>query len=814
MPHVPVTPARVTGPESEELYRRNIASRIPDAPPYDEETAKYAYYPANDGESWAAFLARVRPQLEEAEAVANPLMPRFGADGVALPEPHDPNDEDAVREVIVEGFRTAAAQYRAASGDPVFARILPTLAKLAIAAGLTPRTASPDSADWAWARTRCVFAVGGHPAHAAVCRAFATEPAFPWSADETADAWDTHARLAHKDCGWPLSVALFPIEILHRLPKMNVHAGCPPWLQWSLFFRVIFHCRVHGNMLRIYRNGKVYEAEIQRSSNVISHQRNLVGLISTAFGVKGHEVVQKWLVSVLSRLTVHDLLPTEPLGALPSTVIAGPWTRLTACRGDDWAAVHMILEGVWRLVPETGRVVECVSDLDTILSYHWPLGHDDTARKYQQNAARTSIPPQAVPAKPSSLLRDVFPNIVGDDDVWLMLDTLLIADQLRPHIPPLANEYPIIFILPDTPTLAHSVNQGKTTLALQLARAFAPGLPAVVAFRDSSSAPDQRAVSEDIRTYGTACLDEFSMPRSASHTLARSNLASLATGGAIAAGRVFENRGADLRLLHPLVISAKAVDLTEDLITRSVFFYVRQLTDAERQRPQIWNLLSTNKLAYALRLNVAMYVRETGLLDTVKARIGEASSGGWRFGIHRLIAGILANDPGAADRIIAAQRRRYTEHTQIADEQGVLLSLREARDVRITLEQFFADLTTFDLHSIADACRKASVQHGAFWVAPVPALWRARAALMDVASPGAALQQLAGLDFRVSDRSAVVALQTEIMARIPPNHALRIPCAAGDDGWFIFHSDRRNTCIALIHAPEYATHRMLELANG
>lgn len=815
MANQPVSPSRVIGPEAEALYRLNITERIPDAPPFSDETAVFAYYQAIPGETWSAFTARITPQLAEAEVAANPLMPRIGSDGINIPECHDPNDEDAVAALISEGFATAAGLYRSAVGDPSLPRVLRQLGRVAIGAGLTPKTASPNSADWAWARTRCVFSIGGHGNHADICRTFTTEPSFPWSSDEDRATWDRLNHAAHRDCGWPLSVLLFPIETLYRLPTMNKHAGCPPWLQWVLFFRVLFHCRVADRMLRIYRNGKVYEAEIQRCSNVISHQRNLVGLINTAFGIKGNDSVQRWMSGVLSRLTVNDLLSAEPLGALPSTIIAGPWSSIVPCRGDEWAGVNLIVEGVWRMDPSSGRVTECVSDLDTILSYQWPLRPDDAQRQYLLTTARASVPPLALPSRPSELLKDIFPNIVtSHDDAWILLDTLLIADQLRAHIPALSIELPIIFILPEQPTLSSSVNQGKTTLALQIARAFAPGLPAAVAFRDSSSAPDQRAVSEDIRIYGTACLDEFSMPKSPSHTLARSNLASLATGGAVAAGRVFENRGADLRLLHPLVISSKAVDLTEDLITRSVFFYVRQLTDSERERPLVWNLLSTNKLAYSIRLNVARYIRETGFVDAVTSALRHAASGTWRFAVHRLIAGLLSGNLTAIDDIILRQRKRYIEHTQIADEQGVLLSLRESRDVRITLEQFFSDMSTFDMHSLADGCRRSGIQHGSMWLASASVLWKARAALIGAPSPGSALQQLAGLDFRVSDRSAVVALQTELVNRIPVHHAIRVPCQGGDSGWFIYMSDRRGVYISLLHLPEYADHATLVMDNG
>lgn len=811
MPTRLTTAVRADGPDPEELYRHNIKEVLDDAPDYRPEFAKYAAYRPYPNDTWEAFVARIDAQLNEATIAADPFQARFGEDGLEPPPVMHLNDEEPAIQLLQEGFRIAADHFSSAGDDDLMAAVAVPLARNAASLGLLPKRVTPSSAEWAWARARCALACTGYRNHAAVCKALASEPEFPWSLDETNEQWVAGYTAAHRDCGWPVGLCLFPLELLRRLPPLNDEAPVPQWLLWIYLFRVLLHTRVVPGGIRVTRNGKIYQAECSRQSNIIGHQRPVVALFRQAFETRGNGFLEKALSIVLNGLVYQDLRSAEPIGSLPPTVIAGPWSRVEHWRGDEWSQVHARVTGVWHL-DATGRIVEGLIDPQWVLDYIWPTDAPSSASDHACNEARLSVPPQAVPARPSELFGPIFPNLVGSPADMALLDAVILADFLRPDIPELAIEYPIVCILPETPTLVESVNQGKTTLAFQLARVLSPGLPSPIAFRDSSSAPDQRTVSEDIRHYGTICLDEFAMPRSPSHTLSRGNLASLATGGAVAAGRVYENIGASLKLRHPLVISAKALELTEDLITRSVFFYVRQLTDAERNRPEVWRLLSTAKLAYAVRFNAVAFLSSTGFRDTIKTKIASAVSGRWRFGVHRLIAAELIGSAEAVDTALANQRKRFLEHYRIADEQGVITSLREARDTRITLEQFFADLSAFDLQTMADACRRSGGVAGtdsSFWRASVASLWKARCALLNGMTPGQAMQVLTSLGYRISDRTAVTALTTEIATRIEPNAALRVPGPAGQSGWFVFRHPGMPCSIALLHLPEHAQHDTL-----
>lgn len=816
MPSRLTSSVRADGPDPQELYRLNIKAVLEDAPEYTPELAKYAHYHPYENDTWEAFRARIDAQHHEAEVSLDPFKARFGEDGLEPPPVADLNDEETAIQIMQEGFAIAAQHFPSATADPLMASVAVPVARNAAALGLLPKRVTPSSAEWAWARARCAMASLGHGNHPAICRVLASEPEFPWALDETPEQWQRHLEQAHRDCGWPAGLLLFPIELLRRLPPIHDNAPVPQWLLWIYLFRVLLHTRAVPGGIRITRNGKVYQAECSRQSNIVGHQRPVVATFRQAFETRGIPFLEKALGTVLNSLTYQDIKAAEPLGSLPPTVIAGPWSRIDHWRGDEWPQVHARVTGVWRL-ESTGRVQEGLIDPAWVLDYAWPVEAVSGANERACNEARLSVPPQAVPARPSELFRPIFPNLVGTDADLALLDAVILADFLRPEIPELAIEYPIICVLPEMPSLVESVNQGKTTLAFQLARAFAPGLPAPLAFRDTSSAPDQRTVSEDIRQYGTVCLDEFAMPRSASHTLARSNLASLATGGSVAAGRVYENHGSNLRLRHPLVISAKALELTEDLITRSLFFYVRQLTPEERNRPEVWRLLSTAKLAYAVRFNAVRFLAETGLAEKVKTGIGQAASGGWRFGVHRLIASLLTGSPDAVDRALAAQRKRFLEHYRIADEHGVITSLREARDTRITLEQFFADLTSFDVQTMADACRRNGAVSGRdsqFWQCSIPVLWRARCSLLNGMTPGQAMQVLTSLGYRISDRTAITALTAEIAARIEPYSALRLPGQAGQGGWFLYRHPGNPFGIALLHLPDHAQHERLEATDA
>lgn len=796
------------------LYETNILPFCPDPPPFSEEIAKYVRYKPHMGEVWRQFTHRIDEEFREALIASDPFSVKYTEDAFSPWPTARLEDEDRAKQIVFECADIARDHYKQAYNNPDLGEIFARLAFLAPRLMLTPKRASDQSADWAWARTRCALGIAGPANQLVLCRALACEPAFPWRTDITEDEYQQELKEAHKLCGWPVSLLVFPLSGLNRLPPPPKNVPIPRWIYWPIVFRILFHTRFdsYTNKIRVTCHGHTVVAEVRPSSNIIGHQRSLTQSIAEALGL--HSMSMKSVVStILSQLVTEDLLPAKQVSQLPSTVIAGRWTSFEPAPRDDWTSLGIRLSGYWSIDPANETVTEGTTDPCTIIGYCWTPSY---AAEHPQarERAELSLPAQVVASRPSDLLREVFPNLVfGNPEhrtaAFALLDAVICANLIRSEIPQLAWEFPIVCILPDVPTLVHSVNQGKTSLAFQLAKCLAPSLEGPIAARDNTSSPDNRTIAEEIRLHGTICLDEFTMPSSQTSIVCRQNLATLATGGAVAAGRVFENRTADLRLLHPMVLSAKALDFTEDLISRSIFLYVRQLSPNERARSQVWNILQTSRLAFAMRLNALCLIHQSGMLENIKKIVYSASSSGWRFGIHRAIANLFIDNPKLIDEYIIYQKKRFLEHYYMAEENGVLASMRSARDARISLEQFFADLSPYDIQVLSDLCRRDGISLARGYKCTVNTLWKARCNLLGISSPGQAFSLLTGSDIRVSNRTACVALQTEIEARIDPSYALRLPGLAGQHGWFLWRPADRVVVASLIHVPQEKQDRII-----
>jgi hypothetical protein len=553
------------------------------------------------------------------------------------------------------------------------------------------------------------------------------------------------------------------------------------------------------------------------NASTLSLQRRALPSILHGLGCKS-EVQVKAVTHALSRLSAASLLPARPLAGLPLTVIAGPWSKLVPDSSvDGWGEPQMRVTNAW--LAGGGHIQADISDEEAAYDYSWGTEPGTDMVEADLKTFHAGVPSTYVAVWPSELLEAVFPNItdcgiVNPNARKALLDVVLVADMLRGDCPCLKKEYPLFVVLPDVPTLLDSVNQGKTTFCTHYAKAAVPGLAQEMKFRDSTSAPDQRAIAHELRMNGTACLDEFSIPRSTSAFLSRENLASLSTGGAVSAGMVLSNGNEKIMLSHALFMSCKALDMTEDLLTRGIYIFLRALSNEERSMPGVWESLKTARLSILLRLGALAMIQANDLAAKLNAR--QHSTAGWRYGAHRSLAMILyqirtgCSDMEAEKAVLDAvleNRNRMIEHMRKADDEGVVMSQQQSRDMRMTLEQMFSETGSPEIKLMADYLNaKATAGAPTAKSASCGMLAKARMAVEGRQDQPLSIgfNQWTNLGSAIGDRMVSTLIGNEVKKRIPEGHGWRIPGMAGVDGWFLFRRKSRadgQTLVSLVQVP-------------
>jgi len=823
------SPVRVPDAAAADLYRVNVSEALPDAPPFDEATRQYAYYKPFPNEKWPDFKARIDMSFAGAAAANDPALPVWDPQKFQTVQTDEPTEQPAMDAALSRAFYDAKSREQVGWENPTAAKVLLKLAEMAGACGLLPHTVDPNTTEFAWSPVRCVFAAGGPALHARLCEKFGCEQGFPWASDDTPERWLAELETAHAAQGWPSTVAVVRWTALSRLPEPAAGA-LPSWLYWRAWVHVLTVMRydIISSELRMVHDGVCTVVKLEGTTNLLAHQKRALPTLIAGLGCKS-DVQKAAVMYVLARLTIGDLLPVAPYGELPLVVIAGRWSRLISDRSvDGWSECHMRVTNAWQA--DSGVVTPDVPDEEAVLEYSWPVHGSTRELVADLDSFKLGVPKQYVPAWPSDLLEAVFPNLTdcGMSDMnarRAILDVVMIGDMIRDYCPHLRGEFPLFLTLPDEPTLEASVNQGKTTFCTQYAKACVPGLSRAMTFRDSTSAPDQRAIADEIRRMGTICLDEFSIPRTNAAVLSRANMAALCTGGAVPMGLVLKNENSELTLRHPLFASAKALDLTEDLLTRGVFVFLRALTDAERTAKGVWEQLKTARLSILMRLGAMAQIEQHGLIDKLNA-VTEHSTAGWRYGAHRSLAILLYQIRTGASWDVAAQaivlaivenKQRIIEHTRMADDNGVIMSQRESRDMRITLEQLFAEVTGSEAQTMQSYLKSRSSNQLGFAQgrASMKALMQARQAVdgrqdMPIAT---GFNQVTNLGAAVGERIVSNLLAAEIRKRVPEMTAWRLPGIAGVQGWFLYR--HRGTArdgsvgVSMVCEPTMADHATL-----
>ncbi len=689
----------------EALYVDN-AGRIDGIPEFhgiDERYLAHLGKPFADGTTWEQFTAEVDRERQHLTAQIDPRLPVFnneerkGWGAFECPE--------EVRAQITDACAAAPIPTGENGSDEAARLLLHMVKRLAKWYSLPKAGIEEKNADYAFYRLRCILAAAGFPAW----NELATEVVLqvgecPFDPDETFEVWSKALVDAHRTCGWPSTLLWLD---WHGIPD----AGSTEWMHMCALAHVFKHLRRAPDHLHMVYRGNVEfmprRPDTQRSIGTPQFWQaysRVLGKPPTSKG-SASSVKADSLEWALSNLGVDDLLSAEPISALPGSILAGTWSTLLPAVREGIPGFFnpgVRLAGVWRAA--NGRVTPFEGDEADCLDWAWNTASASRAFEDQiRFAARlpTSYPTTA----PSALLRKVFPNWILPDPAeqpsefaayCAIVDAVLCAGILRAERDDLTREFPLMVILPISPSAEESTNQGKGLMTAAIAGAFVPGIQLLTA-PDSGSAPDSRAVATDIEAFGTLALDEFQIPGSRSHCLSRDNLQSLCTGGQVTAGKVYENSG-KVRLRHSLVINAKWLDMSDDLVNRTVPLFLDALPDEQRNRTDIKEMLENGQVATLLRLAAVSLVEAAGLTE-IGQPPARTTSEAWRFTCHRLIAAALymretkVTDWNEAFAAIDDARHSFGDdlrrHQQLADETGVSATTQSGINLRLSWPAFW-----------------------------------------------------------------------------------------------------------------------------
>lgn len=779
----------------------------PGAPPFTTDVLPYLnHLPRHEkDETWDDFVQRVDFERDQADRGTNLLAAIYPQDASERGRRFvvESDEEDAMDTVLSNAGARWPARSRLA--DDVFRR----LALLTPVWSFIPAQHDPNSAEFLWARVRCVMAGAGYELHAEIASILVDlYPQCPLVADETRDEWDRALLDAHKNCGWPVQLGLVPWRDLTDVVRSR-----PPgqyvqeWHRVVSLLHVLKHLRVNDNqtaMVVVYR-GLAAEIDLDKGTNVIGQMKkakaNLVSALGSPVGdAKNSHPLAETLAWALNHVTPNQLLRRTPLSELSGLVLAGQWSSLAPdpVANSNFVQHGCRLDGVW--VAANGKVDQTTGDDDDVVSFAWNVS---TAGQQAQARARRDLeaimPKTFTVGYPSDVFSAAFPNLewahFSDRDAGAALfDAPVFASLLRGEVHDLRSEFPMVTMLPSVPSMDTSTNNGKSLLALNYARMLVPPIRLTLA-TDSASAPDIRAIADEIRNSGTICLDEWRMPQSKNHPLAREGLQSLMTGGTVSAGRVFENAGS-IELRHSIVASAKALDYPPDMQNRTFAWFLSPLTDVMRANDAAVRDLKSGALALAARLGAIALCEQTGFVDLLK-QSARSSSSQIRFGCHRTIAMLLyhlrtgrPDTTGAVDKAAAEAGVRFEAHCNDAEDNGVFSSLEEGRNVRLRLGSFFAEMPETDVQDLANYINFKGFKLGNrnHPVASVTTLIQGRMEGLSMHGQPFSnlLPFLCGYKMRTSNRQVVNALLEEIRRLVPLNGSWPLPGLLGVAGWHMF----------------------------
>lgn len=795
---------------SEEEAERDWGEKgagIPDLPVLTEENARYFRYFGMivPGESWDSFTDRVGKYLTMAEAPGDIKQALFG----------DPMDGDRKSFPVLESNRELAQRALAAAGAAWSADCAEPLvhdAYLGCARTLSlwsyiPSDHEAHHADFLWALLRCFFAGAGFPAWARLATEIRGQyPDCPFDPAETRAQWDEALVSAHRSCGCPVQVGWLPWRSVVQI--WDDGGNCQDLHRGLVALHVFKHVRLTADAtrMRILYRGAVEIALSKASSQAFSGNQGITA--RTKLGMpaapgKGEKdpmdtpLLAAW-GTVAAKFSLADLPTLKPLRDLPGYYLHGEWSRLEPApvppgswsqHGVRACAVKEAHGGVVRAVDQ---------EPELLLNYEFRVA-PATADTHARQAEFEAVCPATYPVvMPGAVLMSTFPHLdlswtTDHRAFFALILSPLIASQLRPACPELAREFPMLAVFPMVPTAEGSTNQGKTALAETLGRAMlfdqcATRVP------DSSSAPDSRTAAEPLRAKGTIILDEWVQPSGKAHVLCAENLQSLCVGRSVSVGRAMEN-AASVSLRHSITLSAKAVCLPPDLLSRVLPIYLGDLSEAQRADAELFRRISSGAIALDLLLAALSVIESARFQELWPGAARFATSRAYRFGWHRAIAVVMymcetgASAEDAQEAVDTEARNlsaQVTRHTTEAVDSGLWDDLVGSQYLTLPITALVQDLLPQDCEAIAAYC----AEHGDKCASPGTAvtcatLLRGRAALMGLEGRPlrALLPHFLPGSGAFSDSQIQRAVCRDVRARIKPGEMRRLPGVTGDMGW-------------------------------
>ena len=357
--------------------------------------------------------------------------------------------------------------------------------------------------------------------------------------------------------------------------------------------------------------------------------------------------------------------------------------------------------------------------------------------------------------------------------------------------------------MPTVPTHEQSTNQGKTVAAHTFARVFAPTIPVSV-YRGSSSAPDERAAASVIEENGTIMLDEWQPAKNTAALLSHQGLQSMCTGGTLNVGRVYENTGG-VHLKHSIIASCKTAPLPDDMINRSFFWFLDNLTDQDRNRPDVWRRIESGELALRMRLGAIAEIEKNNIHIAMQAT--KAASGKLRFPSSNALLQLLCKERGIDFKEVEAGLTemwgRFIDHCAYADDTGLAQEIEQGAGARIRMSEMFFGLGITDIEELLmylnEYSKSSHFKDG--WFSPGHLL-KARLNLIE---DNADLKDYPRLVLnsgdRLTNRQVSLRFAREIRSRLAVEETYSVSDILSLAGW------------VLIRAPDMGRHIMLKLIN-
>ena len=657
-----------------------------------------------------------------------------------------------------------------------FVRLLPTL-------GLEPPPQDTGQEDYAWAGVRCLLAGAGYEAHAELARALTSvHPRAPFRSDISYEQWVEEVQAAHEQCGVPVTLTLARYRDLARAAGEFDEARNYQWLHAASAIHVLKHLRMAPDGLRLMYRGQAFLYWTDADTNDFKARQVIYQLVAErlfgkADGRSKHAAAAPLIgTGALSKMSYRNLLGVSPMSALPPDVLYGMWsgTEPASEETSSFTETGLRLAGVWR--GSNGLITVERGDEELVLAYGWRIIPETQEQSARRHVYATNLPTEYdKEALPVDYIRKAFPNLdtrwtAHQHGILAMYDAMISSAVLRYYRrDDLAREYPMIWVMPSSPTPEQSTNNGKTVAMTGMMGAICPSCP-ITGTKDGDSAPDNRAVASIIRIYGTVCLDDWRPPRSKGHLLYRDTLQRLATGNAEASGEVRENNPTPLMLRESMLINAKCADLPPDLINRSVFMYFGALSEAQRQQTPVASAFTSGKAGTLMRLSALHWVRELELLKTEPIghpafRFPVLLSAAVAYCRHRM--GTTAE--AALAEVAAACEDMYHHHAvhfTEADASGVASEQEGRMACSIRLTDIFLDTNFPELEVM---CTVASAYDGGRVSASQ--LIRARARVCLTNPPHSLHDSLVQLGLNIpsmADRNITASLGMDIR-RVMPN---------------------------------------------